>query len=242
MVVSSKKKRGKQRKAARSNTPLPDNSNLIPGTRTALTDALNRFAQGQVLTPHEQSLIKAKFVGDISRAQNNATESLISEKNNPLDLSYEDSGILSSVLNFLKRCEDETFNRVIRSVKGDLVSPSVWINVLVRADASEPSCGLQIAKNIGPLVRCMINDTERVFFKSNKHWGYCMLVFAELIYKMILRRNVRKDKKMRLSNTFFSMRDYLNLLSSGDNGRRNIGQISSRYLVVQYVELLLIWG
>jgi len=199
MVVSSKKKRGKQRKAARSNTPLPDNGNLTPGTRAVLTDVLNRFAQGQVLTPQEKSLIKAKFVGDISRAQNNATESLISEKNNPLDLSYEDSGILTTVLNFLKRCEDETFNRVIRSVKGDLVSPSVWIKVLVRVDASEPSSGLEIAKNIGPLVRCMCNDTERFFFKSNKYWGNCMLVFAELIYKMILRRNnVRNEKVEQL--------------------------------------------
>ena len=61
MVSSSKKKRGKQRKAARITAPLPDNGNLTPGTRAVLTDALHRFARGQVLTSHEQSLIKENW-------------------------------------------------------------------------------------------------------------------------------------------------------------------------------------
>lgn len=53
---------------------------------------------------------------------------------------------------------------------GDLVSPVTWIKVLMNAVKYEPSCSLQIAESIGPLVSCMCKDTERKFFKRNKHW------------------------------------------------------------------------
>ena len=63
---------------------------------------------------------------------------------------------LHPMLNFLKRCENETFHRVMNSAsKGDLVSPVTWIEILMRAEELEPSCSLQIAANIGPLVKCI---------------------------------------------------------------------------------------
>ena len=94
--------------------------------------------------------------------------------------------VLPNVLNFLGRCEDETFRQVVASVeKGNLVCPSLWIKVLWRAATESESFRLQIAQNIGPLVRCMCADTERLFFKSNIQWRKAIWPFAELIFCLV---------------------------------------------------------
>jgi len=94
--------------------------------------------------------------------------------------------VLSVVLVFLKRCEDESFNNLVNTNRsGTIQSPSHWINLLQKATLQEPSCRLQIAENICPLVKCMCNDMTRLFFKSNKHWKEAMLSFVGLIYNMI---------------------------------------------------------
>ena len=97
---------------------------------------------------------------------------------------------LPYVLNFLKRCQDKSFHQVMASVGGDLVTPSRWIKVLVFYVKSldDQSRWLQIAKNIGPLVNCMCKDTERLFFKSNKHWLDGINVFAQLILHLIAKK------------------------------------------------------
>lgn len=126
------------------------------------------------------------------------------------NISYESSGILTTVLNFLKRCEDETFHQVMNSAsKGDLVSPLAWIEILMRAEELEPSCSLQIAENIGPLVRCMINDTKRIFFKSSRHWKEGIEIFLGLIGNMISNSINGTDKEV--VNTLLK---YEGLLSS----------------------------
>jgi len=133
----------------------------------------------------------------LEKGQNHITLRLANDNQLPL----VPPTALSIVLNFLKRCEDETFVEVMDSVRlkdeafmgfrgaccGDLVTPSTWINILQKASSgsSEPRCILQIAENIGPLVRCMCNDMKRLFFKSNKHWKDGILPFVDLIGKMI---------------------------------------------------------
>jgi len=95
--------------------------------------------------------------------------------------------VLSTILKFLKRCEDDTFTKVMLDVGGgNLTSPQVWIDVLIQAEVQEPSCRLEIALNIGPVVRCMCKDIKRQFFKSNKHWTDSIQVFVCLIHNMIL--------------------------------------------------------
>ena len=93
--------------------------------------------------------------------------------------------LLNTLLyHFLDKCEDYTFDKVLAdrrildsltrdAIKSggdlqDLQSPLLWIKVLCRAAELEPSCQVDIAVSIDPLVRCMGNDTERLFFKSNK--------------------------------------------------------------------------
>ena len=109
-----------------------------------------------------------------------------------LDVNRVLKDVVPVVLDFLKRCEDETFDDVIanagkRGVGGDLISPVSWVSALLTAVSREPSCRIEIAQNIGPLVRCMCADTKRVFFNSKKHWKKAILPFARLIYNMMTK-------------------------------------------------------
>ena len=132
-----------------------------------------------------------QIVAKVSKGDNNTTM-YIGSGNRTLSLeesngiSYEQSGILSKVLKFLKRCEDDTFVKVMLDIGGDLKMPRSWVYILIKAEVQEESCRLQIAQSIGPLVRCMCNDTKRQFFRSNKHWVDTMQAFAALINNMIL--------------------------------------------------------
>ena len=70
-------------------------------------------------------------------------------------------------------------------IGGNLKSPTTWIQIIGSAVIND-DCDLdKIIQNIGPLVRCMCNDTTRLFFKSNKHWTEAISIFAELILHMI---------------------------------------------------------
>ena len=160
-----KKERGKQRKAAKNLAAANGTTNI------SRTVALLRKGDNKA----------TKLLGDGSLKESNG-------------ILYEQSGILSTVLKFLKRCEDDTFVKVMLDVGGNLKTPRVWIDVLIKAEAQEPSCQLQIAHNIGPLVRCMCNDTTRLFFKSNEHWVNTMQGFAALIHNMILKAVNYSDK------------------------------------------------
>jgi len=115
-----------------------------------------------------QNRLHAQITAGVVKADDTATELL--SNNATITDSDTISKALPSVLLFLMRCEDETFQQVVASVRGDLTSPSKWIRILLSAAINVASCRLQIAENIGPLVSCFCNDTERLFFKSNKHW------------------------------------------------------------------------
>ena len=148
-------------------------------------------------------------------------------------LLFENSGILSFVLDTLKLCEVKTFDKVMAALSlrggGDSTSPSTWIKVLLKAHQFEPRCRLQIAQNIGPLVSCMCGDTKRVFFKSNKHWRQSILPFVELISILIC----------------FEIEDNLGVpdkKKGGDSGWRNIVLISQRSWILKIVQRLLGWG
>ena len=151
-MVRAKKLKGQQRKAAKAKKE---------------SDAIVRITTG------------------IIKADNKATLGLVDPD---LMLSINEViEVLPSILSFLKRCEDETHRQVLRGVRGDLRTPATWIEVLlhcaihVHEKSFNKSLQLQIVENIGPLVRCMCNDTERLFFKSNKHWNASIVSFVQLI-------------------------------------------------------------
>ena len=135
-MVSSKKERGKQRRALQKACPSGSNN--------------------------EKSIVKSIRNGHREVTWYVANKSVSG-------LSFDDSGILSAVLDFLKRCEHETFDEVTCTFPYQiliLATPSSWINVVLMAYLREKTCRVQIAQNIGPLVRCMCADTKRFFFKS----------------------------------------------------------------------------
>ena len=181
MVSSSKKKRGKQRKAAKaqsSATHAPTVNNDESAGFIARTHIEDRILQNLLI----QTLQKKVQCGHEA-----GTLALLTSFNSSTPGSLcVCVTVVPDVLNFLKRCEDETFDQVMASVGGDLVTPSTWIKLLFQADINEPSCTLQIVENIGPLVRCMVNDTERLFFKSNAHWRQGIAMFTGLIHNIIM--------------------------------------------------------
>jgi len=174
---ASSKKKGQQRKAA---------AKKALSTDIGVTSGINSGSVGG---------INCKSLAKIRSGDNKTTKKLLSEFPERYfqmaSVSLEDSGVLSVVLEFLNRCEDETFQQVLSSVGGDLKCPSVWIKILAKGcynNYSEPSCKLQIAENIGPLVRCMVNDTERLFFKSNRLWKQGIVAFVNLVSNITQRQ------------------------------------------------------
>ena len=170
---SSKKKRGKQRKAAKKDRVPTGIILFIPQDGTTIVHPEN----------------KKYIVQLIQSGAGPVTEALIKHNIDVTNYSLVDSGVLSVVLAFLKRCEDESFTKVVTCLNGNapenLQTPVAWIRILAKVHELEPSCRLEIVQNIGPLVRCMCNDTERLFFKSNVHWREGIEPFVSLIYNLL---------------------------------------------------------
>ena len=166
---ASKKQRGQQRKAAKKDR--------VPKGATIFVQQ----DDGNMIVHPENK----KYILPLVQSGNGPTIHELTQYDiDAANFSLVDSGVLSVVLDFLKRCEDETFHQVMSSVGGDLVTPAAWIDLLIKA-ASEQDYRLQIAENIGPLVRCFCNDTGRLFFRSNKHWKEGCLPFVGLIHNII---------------------------------------------------------
>ena len=180
--MPSKRERGKQRKAVK---------NLAAGNgNESIAHIVAKVSKGDNYTT-------------INIGSGSPTHSL-TESNG---ISYEQSGILSMVLKFLQRCEDDTFVKVMLDIGGgNLKSPVTWIRVLIKAEIQEDSCRLRIAQSIGPLVRCMCNDATRLFFKSNKDWREGIHAFAALIHNIL-----RKCDEEIIIDTLFQ---YEGLLTS----------------------------
>jgi len=209
---ASKKKRGQQRKAAKKESvlePVPE-----PGPKNGCID-FKRHDDGS-MTIQPDSIAYA--IQNIRLGSDGATNLLATQNIN--NFSFIDSGVLSVVLDFLNKCEDENFSTVVNDADvglrvtltyaaDRLESPSLWIKILSKAVLREPSSSLLIAESIGPLVRCMCNDTERLFFKNNKHWKESIMPFVRLMSDMISKSIKSTDEEV--VNTLLK---YEGLLSS----------------------------
>lgn len=124
-----------------------------------------------------------------------------------------DEGLVSELLELLGKCNDgglldfvqtdfdlcypfsPTTGTTLR--KGGLVlegcvgTPRVWFDILCRMAArscewkSKYDCRMDIAKGLGPIVKCLCDDMKREFFQSNMHWYDVLLPFACLVYNLI---------------------------------------------------------
>ena len=178
-MTSSKKKKGQQRKAAKS-------------------QAMANYGVSSSRELAAKIEVEAKFIEGVAGARDLPTRGLSVEydkHSSKLVPGQVHKRALPHILNFLKRCEDETFDQVVASVgvgvnfrddmRTPLRTPSTWIEVLDKAMRYEPGCSLHIAESIGPLVSCMCNDTGRLFFKSNKHWREGVAILIGVIHNMI---------------------------------------------------------
>ena len=191
-MTSSKKKRGKQRKAAKN---LAAANNISGDATTDVGRVPSSIPAGYTA----MKVSPSQIVALVQKGNKFATEGLTRSEGN---ISFEINGVLPSVLGFLQKCEHEMLAKVVVDIGGDITSPTTWIKLLLRARVLEPRCCLQIAENIGPLVRCMCNDTKRVLFKSNKHWRDSIVPFVELIYTVLYVEGAR-DEKRKITDALF---------------------------------------
>ena len=232
---SSKKNRGKQRKAAKQQTAAAASSTPQDTLDTSFFTCIHPSNELSFITTErgdtyflpEHHKLAALYVqkgdGGITVAMEELTSSYEYDGITRPNISLVRSGILSSVLGFLGTCEHETFdgvmadaggnvlvsNGTIVHIGGNLDTPSRWIRVLFRAGELEPDCMMQIVENISPLVKCMCNDMARLFFQSNRHWKEGIESFVRLIGSMISKSIRTTDREV--ANTLLQ---YEGLLTS----------------------------
>ena len=188
-MTSSKKKRGKQRKAAKNLAA----ANNISDATTPAVGRVPSIPAGYTA----MQVSPSQIVALVQKGNKSATIALLS--NEISDIPFEINGVLPSVLRLLQKCEHETFATLMAGIGGDLPSPSLWISLILKATMSKPSCCMQIAQNIGPMVRCMCNDTKRLFFKSNKHWKEAITYFVVLIWILVRTINSEESNDTKLN-------------------------------------------
>ena len=201
-MVSSKKLRGKQRRAAKSQAAAASNGNN--NSITMVTDMMRLRAVGQSPPP---SLVAAAL--QLFERGDDMTTNMCQYHVDGIEFHLPKElhdGALSIVLKFLQKCEDESFDGIMKRVGGSLKSPSSWIFVVNKIVTLEKAFLLQIVESIGPLIRCMCNDTARLFFKSKKCWGKSILPFMELTF------NLLKDMSNEVAKGLF--REHEGLLRS----------------------------
>ena len=166
IMGASKKQRGKQRKAAKS-----------------------KAAEGGIDINISDQVSPTKLVKLIQRGDHAATELYICGDYTLSRIQTEK--VVTSILGHLQRCENETFDKVLYNLGGDMTCPSRWIDLIHRAsmfeheNRSNSNFLLQIAQRVGPLVRCMCDDVNRLFFQSNQHWKESFEQFVLLVWYIL---------------------------------------------------------
>jgi hypothetical protein len=74
---------------------------------------------------------------------------------------------------------------VVGEVKGNLRTPISWIWILAHFGKLD-QCKLDIANGIQSIIRCLTDDTKRLFFKSNLYWYEAITPLLGLVSKLLL--------------------------------------------------------
>jgi hypothetical protein len=125
-----------------------------------------------------------KIMKDISKCKKDAAKVLLTTLRAGDCDSFRQglivNGLISVILGLLKQCEHKEFNEMVDKVKGNLQTPADWIDILACFCRFE-QCKLEIANGIQAVVRCLCDDTKRLFFKSNKYWHDAVTPFVRLV-------------------------------------------------------------
>ena len=180
-MPSSKKQRGRQRKAAANN---------------AAVEACDGIEERE--RDHSRRMLK-QFFNDIikrlRRGENDATltvQALFGENKYNADLDESrkyviDSGLVDVVLSLLKRCESSEFQDIVKDAEVPISCPSKWLGILVNISGCDVlsddillSIRMQIAREFGPVVKCMCR-TARKFFHNTEYWY--LVFFGPVVHK-----------------------------------------------------------
>ena len=146
-----------------------------------------------------KSLPPERVVQEIAQGRDLPTQAVVNlsgttKQDNAYRKRLVNAGVTAVVLGFLSRCENDKFPDVLAETEyGDLAMPFVWINLLLNniAKGNLPKAllkkvRLQIARAMGPLVRCMCNDQARELFGEKLHWHSSVPMFVALVQNLVL--------------------------------------------------------
>ena len=113
-MTSSKKQRGKQRKAAKNRAAA--SNKFAPSEITFIPDP-NR--ENTITLLHPEGDTQLKFVSSLVQNGHNAITGMLWTLD-ITNLSLKDSGVVPVILNFLQRWECVTLDKVMAEVRGNL--------------------------------------------------------------------------------------------------------------------------
>jgi len=183
MVSSNKKRRGKQRKAAKNREaaaaaqPTNTGTNEVNGIGTEFEQF---WGDDQRYRKAFNTLPPEKIINDIKRGDYTATE-MASElsSTDEADIVCRDrlinAGIVPVILELLDRCREE--------LPFPNVFPNQWMSML--CVFGDPSTDVQYAKSMGPIIQCLSDDRKRQFFQSNMFWHFSIPDFLTMASNVI---------------------------------------------------------
>ena len=130
----------------------------------------------------------ANIVTDIRKCKQGAVNVVLSSLRagecNSLLLDLVDNGLIPVILGLLRQCEHKEFNEMVKKVKGNLQTPADLIVILVSYSSGE-QFKMEIANGIQAIVRCLCDDSKRLFFMSNKYWNEAVPLFFDLVLNLL---------------------------------------------------------
>ena len=169
-MASAKKRRGRERKAAKKN-----NNGTVSTDGGVVGDGIDIDSLSPIAV-----LVEGVRMG-LDSYTSHVIGSYASQEYDRQDIIR--AGLLDVTLGYLGRC-NEHFGSIMSDIGGDLVSPNKWLELLVTI-ANNSDHHSQIIDNIGPLVSCMCDDVERKLFGSKRYWHEAVLPFIAIIYNML---------------------------------------------------------
>ena len=136
-----------------------------------------------------------RVVRDVALGQHIPTQAIIDsiEDGAAGDIVYLQcligAGLIPAVLQLLDRCEEKLPDVLGRD--GDISAPAIWLILLAVAARFISSKDvalnkrMEIARRIGPLVRCMTDDCKRTFFGDNRSWFASIYYFVGLLETLV---------------------------------------------------------
>ena len=242
--MPSKKERAKQRKAMKANSALDAKTLRQIRENLAYTELVEALKIGEHSWNNRwgsMTIMRVMRLGGPRMSQ-------------PISFC----GTLPAVISLLDQCEHDSFEAVLAELsvenaspehkafsdygfRRDLETPVEWIHFLTSfASSPDPNFQLHIAEKIGPLVRCMCNDTARQFYKSSEYWWGSMFSFAHLIIQVLTNSSGGGPKNKIIDNFYNMMRGYLEPLFNGDSIMKSIAPTLQKRYTMEIVVILCI--